>query len=109
MRISDWSADVCSSDLEAFLSDIGHIWLRELEPTLSRYAVVTIGVWLLLWVALRPLLTARKIREDRPPARQMLVELMFSLRSMVIFATGGVALTFQIGSGPCRGRRWQYG
>lgn len=80
--------------MEAFLSDAAHIWLRELEPTLSRYLIFTLAVWLGLWVLFRPLLAARKIREESPPARQMLTELMFSLRSMVIFATGGVALTF---------------
>ena len=67
------------------LTDILHIWLRELEPTLTRYAIFTLGVWLALWVVLRPLLAARKIRGETPPARQLITELMFSLRSMVIF------------------------
>lgn len=85
--------------MEAFLSDLARIWLRELEPTLSRYLIFTVGVWLVLWVLIRPLIAARKIREETPPARQLLTEAMFSLRSMVIFATGGVALTFMYRAG----------
>lgn len=82
-----------------FLSDVGHLWLRELEPTLTRYAVFTLAVWLLLWVVLRPLIAARKIREESPPPRQMLTELMFSLRSMAIFATVGVLMTLMYRAG----------
>jgi len=74
------------------LTDLFQIWLRELEPTLSRYAVFTVGVWLLLWVVLRPMIAARKIREETPPPRQLLTEFLFSLRSMVIFATVGVGM-----------------
>lgn len=82
-----------------FLTDVAQIWLRELEPTLTRYAVFTVGVWFLLWVALRPLLRDRKIREETPPARQLVTELLFSLRSMVIFATMGVVMTLMYRAG----------
>lgn len=75
------------------LTDVLHIWLRELEPTLTRYAIFTLGVWLALWVELRPWLADRKIREETPPAKQLVTELAFSLRSMVIFATVGVLMT----------------
>jgi sterol desaturase/sphingolipid hydroxylase (fatty acid hydroxylase superfamily) len=85
--------------MEAFLSDVAHVWLRELEPTLSRYVIFTGGVWLLLWVLLGPLLAARKIRGERPPPRQMLSEFLFSLRSMVIFATVGVVMTYMSRAG----------
>lgn len=85
--------------MQAFLTDVAHIWMRELEPTLSRYLVFTLGVWLTLWVLLRPFLRARKIREETPPARQMLTELLFSLRSMVIFATVGVGLVLMYRAG----------
>ena len=78
--------------MQALLTDMAHVWLGELEPTLTRYLIFTVGVWLLLWVLLRPLIAARKIREETPPARQMFTELMFSLRSMVIFATAGVGM-----------------
>jgi len=76
-----------------FLTDLLHIWLRELEPTLTRYAIFTLGVWFALWVVLRPLLAARKIRDTTPPASQLVIELLFSLRSMAIFATAGVLVT----------------
>jgi sterol desaturase/sphingolipid hydroxylase (fatty acid hydroxylase superfamily) len=85
--------------MQTVLTDIAHIWLRELEPTLTRYAVFTVGIWLLLWVLLRPVLGARKIREQTPPARQLLTELMFSLRSMAIFATVGALLTLMYRAG----------
>lgn len=80
--------------MESFLTEIAGIWLRELEPTLTRYLVFTVGVWLLLWIVLAPLLRARRIRDTRPPARQMWTELAFSLRSMAVFATAGVLMTF---------------
>lgn len=78
--------------MESFLADLGRMWLRELEPTLTRYLIFTAGIWLALWVLLRPLLKSRKIRDETPPAGQLLSELMFSLRSMVIFASVGVLL-----------------
>jgi len=80
--------------MEAILNDAAGIWLRELEPTLTRYLIFTVGVWLLLWVLLRPLIAARKIRSETPPARQLALEALFSLRTMVIFATAGVATWF---------------
>jgi sterol desaturase/sphingolipid hydroxylase (fatty acid hydroxylase superfamily) len=83
----------------AFLTDFAHIWLRELEPTLTRYAIFTVGVWLLLWVVLKPLIAARKIRTETPPAKQIVTEALFSLRSMAIFATGGVVLTLMYRAG----------
>jgi sterol desaturase/sphingolipid hydroxylase (fatty acid hydroxylase superfamily) len=74
--------------------DAAHIWLREFMPTLNRYLVYTVGVWLMLWIVLRPLLGARKIREETPPARQLVTELGFSLRSMAVFATAGVLVAY---------------
>lgn len=85
--------------MESLLTEMGRIWLREMEPTLTRYLIFTLAVWLLLWVVLSPVLKARKIRETSPPPRQMLTELMFSLRSMAIFATGGVLLSFMYRAG----------
>lgn len=85
--------------MSPLLSDIAHIWLRELEPTLSRYAIFTIGVWLLLWVILKPLLQARKIREETPAPRQLWTEFLFSLRSMAVFATVGVLMTLMYRAG----------
>jgi sterol desaturase/sphingolipid hydroxylase (fatty acid hydroxylase superfamily) len=81
------------------LADLAHMWLRELRPTLERYLIFTLAVWLALWVALRPFLRARKIREATPPSRQLLTELMYSLRSMVIFATAGLLMTLMYRAG----------
>src|SRR5689334_10869525 len=85
--------------MQSILTDLPRIWLAELEPTLTRYAIFTVGVWLALWVLLRPLTAARKIRADTPSFRQMLTELMFSLRSMAIFATMGVITVFMYRAG----------
>jgi sterol desaturase/sphingolipid hydroxylase (fatty acid hydroxylase superfamily) len=72
------------------LTELGQMWLNELSPTLSRYALLALGVWFVLWVLLKPWIAARKIRSETPPARQMLTELAFSLRSMGVFATIGL-------------------
>lgn len=85
--------------MQAALTDIADVWLSQLEPTLLRYAIFTVGVWLLLWVVLKPWLAARKIRPETPPARQMLTELGYSLRSMVIFATVGVLMVWMYEAG----------
>lgn len=81
------------------IADLGRMWLHELEPTLTRYAVYTLAVWLTLWVVLRVFLKPRKIREETPPARQLVTELFFSLRSMAVFATVGVITTFMYRAG----------
>lgn len=80
--------------MEAAALDLAHLFLRQLTPTLERYLIFTVGVWLLLWVALRPWLAPRKIRESTPPARQLFTEFLFSMRSMVIFATVSVLTYF---------------
>jgi sterol desaturase/sphingolipid hydroxylase (fatty acid hydroxylase superfamily) len=80
--------------VEPVLSDIAHTFIRELEPTLTRYILFAGAVWLALWVVLAPLLQARKIRDSSPPARQLLTEFLISLRSMTIFATVAVGIAF---------------
>ena len=80
--------------MDTILAEIPQLWLAELEPTLSRYAIFTVGVWLALWVVLQPVLRKRKIRAEAPPARQLFTEFLFSLRSMAIFATVGVGLAY---------------
>jgi sterol desaturase/sphingolipid hydroxylase (fatty acid hydroxylase superfamily) len=81
------------------LARLGDMWLQNMEPTLTRYVIFAVGVWLALWVALRPLLAARKIREETPPARQLWVEFLFSLRSMTIFATVGIGINLMYETG----------
>ena len=84
------------------IADLGHIWLRELSPTLTRYVVFAVAVWFALWVVLRGVLQARKIRPDNPPVRQLLTEFAVSVRSMILFATAsvGIALLERAGAYP---------
>jgi sterol desaturase/sphingolipid hydroxylase (fatty acid hydroxylase superfamily) len=74
------------ADLSAFSRE----WLDNLGTDLSRYVIFAVGVWLLLWVLLARPLAARKIRPTRPPARQLLLEFFFSVRSIAIFSTVGL-------------------
>lgn len=68
-------------------------WLHSMQNDLTRYVIFAVGTWFVLWVALAPLLRGRKIREATPPARQLLVEFRFSVRSIAVFSTVGL-LTF---------------
>jgi sterol desaturase/sphingolipid hydroxylase (fatty acid hydroxylase superfamily) len=52
--------------------------------------IFAVGVWLLLWVLLAPLLRGRKIREDVPPAKQLIIEFLCSVRSIAVFSTIGL-------------------
>jgi sterol desaturase/sphingolipid hydroxylase (fatty acid hydroxylase superfamily) len=52
---------------------------------LIRYSMGTIGIFLLVWVILAPLLKHRKIREHRSPAKQIKMELLYSLRTILVF------------------------
>ena len=72
---------------------IGAIWWTNLVIDLRRYIIFTLAVWLILWVALGTVLRMRKIREDRPPPRQMALEFLISVRSIAIFSTVGVGMT----------------
>lgn len=80
-------------------------WLRNVETDLSRYAIFAIGVWLVLWVLLAIPLRGRKIRESRPPAKQMLTEFFVSLRSIAIFSTIGLSTYFLQAAGWLPGPR----
>ena len=75
------------------LDGISHLWLQNVLVDLRRYAAFAIGVWLVLWVLLRPALGRRKIRTETPPARQLLAEFAFSVRSIALFSTVGVGMT----------------
>ena len=88
-------------------------WLSSLTTDLSRYALFAIGVWLVLWVLLAGVLAPRKLRTDRPPARQLLTEFAVSLRSLAIFSTVGAGLYMLqragILQGPGIAARWGAG
>ncbi|MDH4383925.1 MAG: sterol desaturase family protein [Caulobacter sp.] len=62
-------------------------WWHGFQGDLLRYAVAAPLTWLVLCVALAPLLKSWKIRPDRPPLTQHLVELFCSVRSVAIFST----------------------
>jgi sterol desaturase/sphingolipid hydroxylase (fatty acid hydroxylase superfamily) len=74
------------------LQDIGHMWLNGLAHDGRRYAIFAIAVWFTLWVVLARALRSRKIRDETPPARQLFVEFMFSLRSIAVFSTVGIGV-----------------
>lgn len=71
-------------------------WLGSTFHDLSRYVIFAVGVWLMLWVVLSRPLAGRKIRAENPPARQMVLEFLVSIRSVAIFSTIGLA-TFMLG------------
>lgn len=67
-------------------------WLVNLTVDLTRYAIFAVATWLVLWVLLARWLQHLKIRPDKPPARQLLVEFAVSLRSLAVFSTIGLIL-----------------
>jgi sterol desaturase/sphingolipid hydroxylase (fatty acid hydroxylase superfamily) len=73
-----------------FALDIVTHWVRFATHDLTRYAEFAIGVWLALWIVLAPLLRGRKIRDQTPPAKQLVTEFFVSLRSVAIFSSFGL-------------------
>lgn len=69
------------------------LWIQNVGVDLRRYAIFAVGVWLVLWCVLRQPLRGRKIRPETPPPRQLLVEFAFSIRSIAVFSSVGVAIT----------------
>jgi sterol desaturase/sphingolipid hydroxylase (fatty acid hydroxylase superfamily) len=67
-------------------------WLESTGVDIVRYAAFAIGIWLVLWVLLRRIMRPRKIREATPPARQLIVEFLVSLRSIAVFSTVGLIM-----------------
>jgi sterol desaturase/sphingolipid hydroxylase (fatty acid hydroxylase superfamily) len=79
--------------MASLFNDLGHIWLGNITVDMRRYVIFAVAVWLILWVALRPVLRLRKIREDTPPRRQLAVEFLYSVRSIAIFSTVSIGIT----------------
>jgi sterol desaturase/sphingolipid hydroxylase (fatty acid hydroxylase superfamily) len=73
--------------------DITQVWLTNVAIVLPTYIAFAVGVWLLLWVALRRALRSRKIRDETPSPRKLLTEFLYSVRSIAIFATVSVGIT----------------
>ena len=78
--------------MQAFLADMADIWLRNITVDLRRYVIFAVAVWFVLWVGLRGVLAARKIREATPERRQLITEFFFSVRSIAVFSTVGVGV-----------------
>lgn len=68
------------------------VWLDIFIGDAGRYVVTALAVWVLLWVALAVPLQRRKIRPDRPGARQLVTEFAFSLRTAFLFSIGGLTI-----------------
>jgi sterol desaturase/sphingolipid hydroxylase (fatty acid hydroxylase superfamily) len=68
-------------------TDVASHWLLFTFNDTTRYAMFAAGVWAALWIALARPLAGRKIRDARPPARQLVTEFFVSLRSVAIFST----------------------
>jgi sterol desaturase/sphingolipid hydroxylase (fatty acid hydroxylase superfamily) len=69
---------------------LAQTWAGYVLHDLTRYAEFAIGVWLLLWIMFAGILRGRKIREERPPAKQLVTEFFVSLRSVAIFSGIGL-------------------
>lgn len=83
----DWAQHVASN------------WLESLGVDVARYVIFAVAVWLVLWVVLKAPLRARKIRQETPPARQLAVEFLVSIRSIAIFSTVGLSMFLLEGVG----------
>jgi sterol desaturase/sphingolipid hydroxylase (fatty acid hydroxylase superfamily) len=76
--------------METWLHDLGHMWLSNVTVDTRRYVIFAVATWAMIWLALKIPLRGRKIREDSPPSKQMALEFLISIRSIVIFSTVGV-------------------
>jgi len=76
-----------ASTVPPVLLDISRHWVGGFSIDLARYIVAAPLTWLVICVALAPALKTWKIRPDRPPVRQHLVELFCSVRSVAVFST----------------------
>lgn len=68
------------------------VWLDIFFSDASRYAVTAFAVWIGLWLVLAAFLERRKIRPERPTARQLMTEFAFSMRTAFIFSLGGMSM-----------------
>jgi sterol desaturase/sphingolipid hydroxylase (fatty acid hydroxylase superfamily) len=73
--------------MEPFYLELAHKWMAIMIGDVLKYASFSIGVWLVLWVALARIMSGRKIRKETPPGSQLRTEFLISLRSVAIFST----------------------
>lgn len=76
--------------MDVFLEALGQQWVRNMFTDMTRYAIFAIGFWFVLWVALKGLMRSRKIRTETPPARQLVLEFLVSLRTVAVFSSVGL-------------------
>ena len=76
--------------MEDFATALAAQWFANMTTDLTRYAIFAIGVWAGLWLLLGGVMKGRKIRQETPPARQLVVEFLISLRSVAIFSSIGL-------------------
>ena len=69
------------------LLDLGRHWLMGFGEDMVRYIIAAPLTWLVLCVICAPLLKSRKIRPDSPPAMQLVIEFLCSVRSVAVFST----------------------
>ena len=75
--------------LAEFLSAFFNRYPVVLTSDFIRYAVGAGGVYLIVNLMLSGFLRSRKIRVNTPTLKQMLAEIVFSLRTVLIFASVG--------------------
>lgn len=73
--------------LDSILPPLAMHWLLLMLGDAIRYAIFTTAVWGLMWFLFKRPLARRRIRANRPPARQLRSEFFYSLRSTAVFAT----------------------
>jgi len=76
--------------MDMWLIPIAQQWSLNMATDVARYAVVSVGAGFVLWIVFGTALRGRKIRAESPPARQMVVEFLISIRSVMIFSTIGL-------------------
>ena len=97
--------------MSSLFNDAAQIWVNNITVDLRRYIIFAVAVWLALWVALKGVLRLRKIRGETPPARQLAQEFVYSVRSIAIFSTVGVTITYldRLGAYPLAQRAATWG
>ncbi len=85
---------------------VAGVWLESTGIDIARYVIFAVAVWLVLWIVLKGVLRGRKIREETPPARQLAVEFLVSIRSIAIFSTVGLSMFLLEARDYCQVRPW---
>ncbi len=80
--------------MQDLFQGIPEIWVANLKMDIWRYGVFAVAAWLSLWIVLGRLLRHRKVRAETPPPRQLMLEFLFSIRSIAVFSTIGVGMVF---------------